>query len=70
MSADFDGHPLGSTATACEYMELEGPCNSDLVSLVGLAFSLDSLGCVVLSPSEYLHRIHLWSSPWGSTPGS
>lgn len=51
-------------------MELEGPCNNDLVSLIGPGISLDSLGCVVLSPSEYLHRIQLWSSPWGLTPGS
>ena len=35
-------------------------------SLAGLGLSLDSLSCVVLAPSEYIHDSQPWSSPWGS----
>ena len=31
-------------------------------------FSLDSLNCVILAPSGYLHSSQFQSSPWGPTP--
>ena len=31
-------------------------------------FSLDSLSCAILAPSEYLHSSQSRSSPWGPTP--
>ena len=37
---------------------------SPLSSLRGPDFSLDSLSCVILAPSEYLHCSQHWSSPW------
>lgn len=68
MSADFDGHPLGSTATACEYMELRVSWQQEsLASLAGPVFTLDCLSCVVLAPSEYLQGSQPLSSPWGLT---
>ena len=36
--------------------------------LAGPCFSLDSLHCVTLAPSDYLHSSQPQSSPWGSTP--
>ena len=67
MSADFDGHPLGSTATVCEYMELVSWRQESLVSLAGPGFTVDSLSCVVLARSEYLQGSQPLSSPWGLT---
>lgn len=36
--------------------------------MAGPGFSLDSLHCVTLAPSDYLHSSQSQSSPWSSTP--
>ena len=41
---------------------------STLSSLRGPDCSLDSLSCVILAPSEYLHGSQHWSSPWDLIP--
>ena len=48
----------------CEHTDLEGPHDNDLLPLWQARLSLDSLSCVILALSEYLHCTQPQPSLW------
>lgn len=60
--------PQWHTATVCKWVKLVCQQQKYLDTLQHPVFSLGSLRCVVLSPSEYPHGSQSLSSPWCLTP--